>query len=41
MPNGRDERGTKCEGKKKKTFGKDGIADAYTCYLRFPALRII
>ena len=40
MPNGRGEPGTRCE----RTFGKDGITfptDAYTCYLRSPAPKII
>lgn len=40
VPNGRDEPGTGC----KRTFGKDGITlptDAYNCYFRCPAVKVI
>lgn len=37
VPNGRDESGTRCE----RTFGKDGIADASACNLKFLVLKII
>ena len=37
MLNGRDELGTGCE----RTFGKDGIANAYACNVKSLALKII